>query len=403
MPRFNQGRWVNFYAANLRRRLGPAYASAWPNEVLGRLRAWGFNTIGNWSAPALWQAHRMPYTVPITAEGAFDRISGAADGVADFPDPFSPGWPAAIENALTRLGVASRDDPWLLGYFVDNELPWGDGASKDPRRRFALVLRVLAQAGSPPAKQALIAHMKERYRSSEQWAAAWAIPSVSWETLASQPLVPPGALSQAALDDLAALSTLFAQTYYRTVALSLKRADPRHLYLGSRFAAQTPEALSACEKWCDVVSFNVYSGAFEAARLDRFDTLSKPALVGEFNFSSTDSGPFGHGLVNLASESDRAAAYSAYVRAAAADFSVIGVHWFQYLDEPAAGRLLDGENAHFGLVSVTDTPYIGFMASVRAANRGIFSIREELRPTAEGPTGLGRCAALASTESSPCD
>jgi hypothetical protein len=48
--------------------------------------------------------------------------------------------------------------------------------------------------------------------------------------------------------------------------------------------------------------------------------------------------------------------------------SIVGVHWFQYLDQPVTGRLLDGENGHFGLVGITDLPFQGFVDSVRKSN-----------------------------------
>jgi hypothetical protein len=44
------------------------------------------------------------------------------------------------------------------------------------------------------------------------------------------------------------------------------------------------------------------------------------------------------------------------------------VHWFQYLDQPVTGRLLDGENGHFGMIGITDLPFTGFVDSVRKAN-----------------------------------
>jgi hypothetical protein len=55
------------------------------------------------------------------------------------------------------------------------------------------------------------------------------------------------------IGDLAAFSRRFADAYYRTVAEALHRHDPDHLYLGSRFAWQTTEAVEACARWCDVV------------------------------------------------------------------------------------------------------------------------------------------------------
>jgi hypothetical protein len=64
---FKQGRWFDFYAANLQRTYGkPCPASPepacpplaldlprWQAHTLDRLQAWGFNTLGNWSDPAL--------------------------------------------------------------------------------------------------------------------------------------------------------------------------------------------------------------------------------------------------------------------------------------------------------------------------------------------------------------
>jgi hypothetical protein len=46
----------------------------------------------------------------------------------------------------------------------------------------------------------------------------------------------------------------------------------------------------------------------------------------------------------------------------------VGTHWFEYVDEPVSGRLLDGENSHFGLVGITDIPFAGFVKTVRKAN-----------------------------------
>ena len=60
------------------------------------------------------------------------------------------------------------------------------------------------------------------------------------------------------LADLAAFTRRFAEAYFRIVAEALRRHDPDHLFLGSRFAWQTAEAVEACARWCDVVSFNRY-------------------------------------------------------------------------------------------------------------------------------------------------
>ena len=64
---------------------------------------------------------------------------------------------------------------------------------------------------------------------------------------------------------------------------------------------------------------------------------------------------------------------------------------FQYLDQPASGRLLDGENGHIGLVGITDLPFAGFIDAVRKGNQQVMkTMLEEARAAAkaapEAPT-----------------
>ena len=67
-------------------------------------------------------------------------------------------------------------------------------------------------------------------------------------------------------------------------------------------------------------------------------------------------------------DADDMASLIAYLRSALANPDIVGVHWFQYADEPLTGRLLDGENGHMGFVSVADVPYAGLVSAARAAN-----------------------------------
>jgi hypothetical protein len=186
--------------------------------------------------------------------------------------------------------------------------------------------------------------------------------------------VPQASLSNpAVIDDLAAFSRRFAEAYYRTVAEALRRHDPDHLYLGSRFAWQTPEAVAACARWCDVVSLNRYRRSIAENRDEwaRFHALDKPALIGEFHFGAADRGLFWEGLVGAQRESERGAAYARYLHAVADNPDLVGAHWFQYLDEPLTGRTLDGENGHVGFVTVADLPYQDLVAAAREANEAV--------------------------------
>ena len=74
------------------------------------------------------------------------------------------------------------------------------------------------------------------------------------------------------------------------------------------------------------------------------------------------------GAVRCPAEEQRGPAYAAYLRSAAANPDIVGCHWFQYVDEPLTGRLLDGENGNMGFVTVTDTPYADLVSAAREAN-----------------------------------
>jgi Beta-galactosidase len=342
---------------------------------LGRLEAWGFNTIGNWSEPELSSMNQLPYTVPLSPEGEYAKVSSGEDWWGPMPDPFDTRFAAAADKMAQNAAARFRGDPYLIGYFVDNELAWGQGSPASPLEHYALALSTLAAGPESPAKSAFVAYLAKTYRDPERLAQSWGISLASWDSLrAAGFALPPAALKNSAvIGDLAAFSRLFAETYFRTVAEALRRHDPDHLYLGSRFAWQTTEAVEACARWCDVVSFNRYvrSIADDPDEWTRFHRLGKPALIGEFHFGSADRGLFWEGIVGVGKESERGPAYGRYLRAVAENPDFVGAHWFAYMDEPLTGRTLDGENAHIGFVTVADLPYQDFVATARDANLAI--------------------------------
>lgn len=365
---YNHGRWFDFYAANLYRVDGATWQAAWRTRTLDRLRAWGFNTIGNWSDPALGQAHRLPYTRSINTGGDYANVSSGYDYWGRMPDPFDPRFVAAADAAAAKASADVRDDPWLLGYFADNELAW---AGVGPLGRWGLAIGTLAGDSASPAKQAFIAVLRKKYVAPQTLASAWGIALNSWDALDATGFAAPlpDEAHPAITDDYSAWLRRYADTYFRALAEAIHRHDPHHLFLGGRFAVNTPEAVAACAQYCDVVSFNTYTDlpqhGFDAAAMKAFD---KPVLIGEFHFGSDDRGPFGKGVASVASEQERGKAYARFLAAAAANPQIVGAHWFQYTDQPVTGRLLDGENSHIGLVGITDIPFQGFVDAVRTAN-----------------------------------
>ncbi|WP_341521029.1 beta-galactosidase [Pseudomonas sp. G.S.17] len=397
---FDKGRWFDFYGANLQRIYGaktcepaapnpaePVAAAVeckpapydlqhWVDRTLDRLQAWGFNTVGNWSEPLLGSQDRVPYTLPLSIYGDYSSISTGQDWWGGMPDPFDPRFAMAAERAIAIAARDHRDDPWLVGFFADNELAWA-GPGDDPKARYALAYGTMKMTTDAPAKRAFLKQLRDKYRNQQGLSQAWGIELTAWEFMEDPGFEPP--LPNPEHPDIEAdfkyFQQVFAETYFKTISDSLKWHAPNHLLLGGRYSVSTPEAVAACAKYCDVLSFNFYTpkpqDGYDFAALRELD---KPILVSEFHFGSRDRGPFWGGAMEVAREEDRGPAYANFLKQALAEPSIVGVHWFQYLDQPVTGRLLDGENGHLGLVGVTDLPFQGFVETVRKSNRQVAAV-----------------------------
>ncbi|WP_404487247.1 beta-galactosidase [Pseudomonas sp. HT11] len=369
---FNVGRWYDFYGANLQRTYDTQGFDhkRWVTHTLDRLQAWGFNTVGNWSDEDLASADRVPYTLPLSIVGDYASISTGTDWWGGMPDPFDPRFAMATERAVAIAARDHRDDPWLIGFFADNELAWA-GPGDDPKSRYALAYGTLRMTTDVPAKRAFLKQLRDKYRNEEGLSKAWGIHLSGWELMEDPGFEPPMPSPEhpEIEADFKYFQKTFADAYFKTISDSLKWHAPNQLLLGGRYAVSTPEAVASCAQYCDVLSFNMYTlkpqDGYDFAALRALD---KPVLITEFNFGSADRGPFWGGVTQLAKEEDRGVAYSNFLKQAMAEPSIVGVHWFQYLDQPVTGRLLDGENGHFGLVGITDVPFQGFVDSVRKSN-----------------------------------
>ena len=114
---------VYFYAENLVRKYGGLSEEVAAARAHERLRAWGLNTIGNWSCPRVYGLARTPYVISVESpkRGQVDPLGRTIL----LPDAFSPSFERDLSSLLRRHAAKMKGDPWCLGVFVDNELGWG--------------------------------------------------------------------------------------------------------------------------------------------------------------------------------------------------------------------------------------------------------------------------------------
>jgi hypothetical protein len=316
---------TGFYTWNLQRRHGDEWRTKWIDLCLQRLGSWGLNTIGNWSDPRLWDAHKKAYVVNL-------RGWGMETGYLGMPDVFSEEWPKAVDKAAAEQCAPRKDDPYLLGYFVANEPPW-------PGRESLVVDIILDRP--PSAIQ----------REAKAFLAAGDTPERRKQFI------------YRAYD-----------RYLEVINAAIKRHDPNHLNLGLRFGGGVPPAeMLKASKAFDVYSMNVYATEVNPKVMEEiYQEIGLPIIVGEFHFGMPGRG-LAAGLVQVRDLAERGVAYRYYVEQAAAFPAFIGSCWFQWVDQPSTGRM-DGENYNIGLVDVTDRPYTDLIEAMKTTHRRLYEI-----------------------------
>ncbi|MBL7140586.1 MAG: beta-galactosidase [Planctomycetes bacterium] len=356
-------RTFNFALANIRRKYGEDWQQTTADLAHRRLRSWGLNTIANWSDERVYLEKKTPYVA--TVRFSSPPIEGSEGYWGKFKDPFYPDFERGLQAAMTREARETVGDPFCLGYFVDNEIAWGNDTS--------LAEAALASPADQPAKRAFLDDLQKKYRTIDRLNAAWGTKHTSWDALAASTAKPD---AKRAGDDLRAFYTRLAEQYFRLCRDAVKRVAPKQMYLGCRFAWVNDLAARAGAKFCDVVSYNRYQRSVADFRLP--EGVDAPVIIGEFHFGALDRGLFHTGLVPVASQEARAEAYKAYVRSAVAHPQIVGCHWFQYRDESTVGRSLDGENYQIGFVDICDRPYPETIAACREVGYALY-------PAAQSP------------------
>ncbi len=371
-PFYGQGNWgphnyyegkqydtYDFSGANLMRKYGKDWQKSFNDLTHRRLRSWGLNTIGNWSDSTIYLMRKTPYVATV---GIQSKTLGGSSGYwGKFADVFDSEFQTTARLAIARHKDNAAGDPWCIGFFIDNELSWGD--------EFSLAIGALQSPADQPAKKVFAADLKQKYETIERLNSAWGAKYASWDALMQSTAAPD---AKKARDDLAAFATKTADRYFEVCRDSLKEIAPHQLYLGCRFAWTNDRAVRAAAKYCDVVSFNRYQRTLAGKHLP--SGVDKPTIVGEFHFGALDRGMFHTGLVYTGSQAERAAAYKTYVRSALENPCIVGTHWFQFGDQATTGRG-DGENYQIGFLDVCDTPYAETIRACREVARDMYPLR----------------------------
>ena len=317
----------------------------WAEATAELLREHGFNTLGRWSE---WELFRqldkpMAYCGKLSMMSSYKNVRDPKRGERGYPHQtmpvFDPEFEAHCDEHARQL-AATKDDPWLLGHFSDNELPFRPNALDN----------FLKLPASDPGRQAAADFLTRRGRTA----------------------------AKATEADEAAFAELVSDRYYRIVARAIKRHDPNHLFLGSRLHGRCiTEPVFRGARHCDVVSVNYYHRwSAEPERMTRWLRASgRPFIASEWYAMSLDTPTRdvrGAGF-RVQTDRDRGLFYQNFTLSLLEHPSCVGWHWFKY-----GG---DAPGCHKGVVSPQLEPHRELLAPMKELNDQLYPLaRHLLRP-----------------------
>jgi hypothetical protein len=361
-PRTHPGLWredgsVCFHGTNALRKYGSE--SAWVEFTCRRLSSWGATGIGNWSEKSIVESRMVPATWDLTS-----KVGPAMLG--NMPDVFDSRWAAAFGEYVKERTASLVSNPWLVGWFVDNEMGWQR-------------LRLLDGPRDAAIRSVWLSVVRDRFADVSGFRSATSCACSTWSDVACLDEAGLGD-SDSARDLRVDLTARYAVRYFAEVKRILKAADPNHLYMGCRFVRVRPhESVVRAASVCDVVTVNAYSILPERGRFDEWHSLcGRPIQIGEHQYAQY--GPhLPPPIWPSLTADERLCYFPEYVRTAAMMRYCVGSHWFQYVDQAGTGRPSNGENMAIGWIDVVDRPHAEMIAAAREIGNNIYGWHADSR------------------------
>jgi hypothetical protein len=333
--------------------------AAWANETVHFLDTNGFNVVGTWRDGSLLKTEQKKpqvWATVIYMMYPFGTRYGAKSNENNMQFPnrcipiFDPEFEAFCKiRAQENITEKMIHGPTLLGYFVDNELPW---------RADALPRYLSLEASDVNFQKALEWTVREKGLD---------VQDINIDTL------------KASLTNEEREKFLkhIAQKYFGIVSKVLKERDPNHLFLGSRLHGQAIRLKPVFEvlgEYADVISVNYYHRwTPRVSELENWRTWSgdKPFVISEWYAKGEDSGytnTDGAGGV-VKTQADRGRFYQNFTLGLLQSKSCIGWFWHTYRDTK---DLPDGSNK--GFLSIRYEPFEDLVQMAKAINARVYSL-----------------------------
>lgn len=331
----------------------------WAAVAAKQLRDYGFNTLGCWSQYSQFDGEaKLPYTVQLDFASRYAYSRGKATqgpGQTKFPNNAMPIFDAEFAEFCRahakKIAEPLKDDPWLIGYYTDNELPFRmdalDSYLKLPE----------TDAGHQAARKWIADHGGEKSNGK--------------------------------------FLVYVAETYFSAVTRALREADPNHLSLGSRLHGRSLNyegLFGVVGKHVDAIAINYYNAwSPDAKKMADWTAWSgRPFLITEWYAKGVDSGMpnfSGAGWL-VKTQEDRGRFYQNFALGLMNEPGCVGWHWFKYMDNDPGNVKADPSNqdSNKGIVNARFEPYAPLTERMTGLNRHTYNLVDYFDARAKTPS-----------------
>lgn len=371
----------------------------WAENTASRLKEWGFNLLGVGSSPSLRYrglAHTLGvgFSKKFCSYGGDTVISFTNNIQSSFPNVFSPKFKPFCDKWAEEIIDNNQNDPWLFGYYLDNELAWW-GNSRDTS--FGLVDLVIEKDRTHTAKIALMNWLKTKYCTIDNLNKAWGTAYSSFGEL--EDLKSFTGDNQSAIDsDKIDFEKIIIDKYFSITTEAIRKYDKNHMILGCRYSGGYDKCHDLVwtidGKYNDICTVNFYGGVDFKTEKAYFtegkwilmnelfkefnEKAQKPIMISEWSFPAYDSGlpcTFGAGM-RVDTQTSRAKAFEIYQKALFEMPFLVGSEFFMWVDPPASGILPTYPlNTNYGLVNEKDEPYALLVKAAKNINDLVYDVR----------------------------
>ena len=313
-----------------------------PDDVYKLLPKFGMNGTGNWSDTEIQDSKLkkkapLAYCPKYSFVSSYKRKRSDRLPIAVFDDEFVSFCKKKAHEEFSKF----KDDPQVLGYFIDNELSW----------TFKAGLESHLDVNDPEDKnyQKAVNFLKERGKG----------------------------LKDFTNEDADDYSVLMLERYLSVVCPAVRAVDPNHMILGPRFNKswnRTKEFMEVAGRHLDIIAINHYHRW--GTRSNELENIAKwtnsPLLISEFyamekipNFEEIGAG------WRVKDETSRALFYENFLITQLNKPYVVGFHWFNFQDDFADNNS-SKTIARRGLIDIKGDSYEIVQASMKHMNDRIY-------------------------------